>query len=502
MTKFVRVLALALAIFCCTWVAVLWWWQRSGRVTAEVDLVVYLVLLPLVLLVLAFALKGAWNRAAGIASAEPAMASEESAGGSTPHKGQPGGEQTRYATSLIVQVALLSTGGATASEVLQAAADGNPMPVPDKRLVNDAGLPVLCARLPDAELALEEVRDQLEMLAEQLRADTRWPVEQGSESVVRALAALQKPFMAQREWLLDLSTRAHDAQQRPHGVQLQRVRLLLGCAAYWSLFEQALAERWVEALWTSEDDAMAASYVLEILVLPGGGDDLLLSAHSGTHPSATPPEPAWQLLVAAHSDLDQQRIDSLSAIGRLYEASTAPGASMPGEAAAAVLIAPTDWVVPGDLQVQPVLLHQPASTQRAKPIEATGKVDSQALREAAAQAVSAARLVASQLDALVCDGDQHSQRATELYGLTIGDLPQLDPIEDMRVLGRVTGNVGAASGLLVVACASEWARATRKPVLALAMADSRQRLALIVTPLLPEDAVAPEIAQSTGTAKK
>jgi hypothetical protein len=176
-----------------------------------------------------------------------------------------------------------------------------------------------------------------------------------------------------------------------------------------------------------------------------------------------------------------------------------PGGCMPGEAAATVLIASAAWSASEDSAIAPVLLHRPAVGLRNKPVEAAGKVDAQVLGQVVGHAAAAARLELSQIAALVCDADQHSPRATELYGVSIGDLPQLDPLEDMRVLGKVTGHVGAASCLMVVACAAESARALGKPVLAIGMASSRTRLALIVQPL-QQDAVAGDSAAANRIA--
>ena len=495
---FSRVLTLSVAVACLTWVGVLWWWQRSARVIGEFDLVVYLGLLPVVLLVLVFALRHAW-RAAGVraaaASAVVPSTAEALVTPGTPSSDQP----KRYATVRLVHASLVSTGGAQASDLLDAATDGKPLPSPDKTLVNSAGLPVMCARLPDALLPWQACREELDALVLRMsRGDERWQGWQADDGLVRALCALQEPLLAQRQWLLAQAQR-HDEVPGSPLADRPTVQLLLGCAAHWSTLDQALARHWAEALWNGDDTAMAASYTLRLLVVPGTGEDLWLKADQMAHATPDASGAAWLLLAAAHSDLDQQRIDALAAAGQLYEAQTSAGGRMPGEAAAAVLIAPSDWVAPPDLATPPVMLHRPALVQRSKPVEAAGKVDAQMLREAVGQALAAARLPIEQIASLVCDADQHSQRATELYGVTISDLPQLDPIEDMQVLGKVTGNTGCASLLLVMACASERAQALGKPVLALGMADSRLRLALVIQPAPPEDAAAQAGAAANRT---
>lgn len=496
--KLVRKLTLPLAVVCLTWVGVLWWWQRSARVIGEVDLVVYLGLLPIVLLVLVFALRHAW-RVAGVRMSAGLAVSPSSANAVEATGTSLDDAQKRYATLRLVHTALVSTGGVQACDLLEAAADGKPMPAPDNTLVNAAGLPVMCARLPDALLPWQACRAQLDTLVLRLgRDDECWQAWQPDDGLVRALCALQEPLLAQRQWLLGQALR-HGTTQASPSAALPIVRLLLGCAAQWSAPEQTLTRHWAEALWNGDDADMASSYTLQILVVPGAGEDLWLKADQMAYATQTTSAPVWLLLAATHSDLDQRRIDAMAAAGQLYDAHTNPGGCMPGEAAAAVLIAPLNWSAPSDMAMPPVLLHRPALAQRSKPVEAAGKVDAHMLRATVSQALAAARLPADQLASLVCDADQHSQRATELYGMTISDLPQLDPLDDMRVLGKVSGNAGCASLLLVVACASASAQTGRKPVLALGMADSRLRLALVIQPDLPEDAAAQAGAAANRT---
>jgi hypothetical protein len=493
LTQFVRVLLWSLAVCSLTWLGILWWWQRSRRTVAETDMVIYLGVLPLVTLLLILALRSAWTRAGARATVAPAAAPTGAAAAPVGADQPDADERLRHATVRLVHSAVLSTGGAQASELLQAAADGEPMPVPDKSLVGADGLPVMCARLPDASLALEGCRTRLNALVERLQHDhAPWRTEEPSEGVVRALAALHEPMNSQRQWLLDHAFRIDGADALPQAAP-QRVCLILGCAAQWTLFEQALAVQWVESLWAADDDAMRITSVLQTVVVAGTGEDLWLKADHVAHRMPRDEAPDWLLLAAAHSDVDQHAIDVLSAGGLLYDARKAPGGCMPGEAAATALIASAAWSATEDSGIAPVLLHRPAVGLRNKPVEAAGKVDAQVLGQVVGHAAAAARLELSQIAALVCDADQHSPRATELYGVSIGDLPQLDPLEDMRVLGKVTGHVGAASCLMVVACAAESARTLGKPVLAIGIASSRTRLALIVQPL-QQDAVAGDSA--------
>ena len=126
--------------------------------------------------------------------------------------------------------------------------------------------------------------------------------------------------------------------------------------------------------------------------------------------------------------------------------------------------------------------------RRDKSIEAAGKVSSELLQQACTQAIAVARLEAGDLKTLVCDADQHSQRSTELFGTTLALLPDLDPTEDMRVLGTVTGHTGAAGTLAVIAAAAAQARSLEAPCAALSLADPFFRLALVARPDAPDAA--------------
>lgn len=264
--------------------------------------------------------------------------------------------------------------------------------------------------------------------------------------------------------------------QRP---PLPALRVLLGWPLHWTPFEQALARTWVEQVLSDPQADLSAAHALSYTSLAGSGEELWLRADQMSQPATRTP---WLLVAACHSDLDQSRVDALSAVQRLYDASERPGGCMPGEAAAALLLAPADWVAPADMDVSPVRLHRPALARRGKPVEAAGRIAHVELAEVVTQALTAAQIEPTGVSALVCDADQHSQRGAELYGVAVNGLAHLDPVEDMRLLGRVTGFTGVASWLLVLATAASLAKSGKKNTLALGMADSHLRMALVLLP--------------------
>jgi hypothetical protein len=492
LSTFFRALAFLVAVCCLTWVGVLWWWQRTGHSAEVSDLVLYLGVLPLAVALALLGLRWAWQRAAAGGAAAGVAASggatPASAGGADAAKSAEA--QARHAVVQLVLAQAHSVAGDQAGDVLEAAAAGKPLPRPDDDLSNDDGLPVLCARMADQLLDVETVRAELDDLLPAVRQQAAdGPAHEPGEQVLRALAALKPLLVAQRDWLLALHQTQRNAledggasidrlppAQRP---PLPGLRVLLGWPVHWSAFDQALARAWAERCLQDEQRRLAAGYAVAVTSLAGSGEELWLRADQMSHGAGRSP---WLLVAACDSDLTAERVDALASAQRLYDATTRPGGCIPGEAAAALLLAPSDWVPPADLEVATVRLHRPALLRRDKPIEAPGRVGHLQLAQALEQALAAAQVAAADLGMLVCDADLHSQRSTELYGMAVDALQHLDPVEDMRLLGKVTGHTGAASALLVLAAAAEAVRVVKKPTLALGVADSHLRMALVLQP--------------------
>ncbi len=198
----------------------------------------------------------------------------------------------------------------------------------------------------------------------------------------------------------------------------------------------------------------------------------------------------WLRVAACHSDLATSRVDALAAAQRLYHSTERPGGCIPGEAAAALLLAPAAWTPPPDLDAPTVRLHRSALMRRDKPVEAAGRTGHRDLADAISQALVAAQIETSAVGMLVCDADQHSPRSPELFGVTVDALSHLDPVEDVRLLGKVTGYTGVVSWLLVLATAAAAAKANKTNTLALGLADSHLRMALVIKPQEEPDVAA------------
>ena len=491
MTQFFKGLALFLVITCIVWVAVLWHWDSSHHELSIADIVIYLGALPLVIVGVLIGLRWAWKgaqprREAALAAAAAAAEAASAA----PAGGAPSTDDAaRFATAQLLGAYAMCAGGATSQELLAAAAEGKPRPVFDAELRDTEGLSVMCARLKD--LQTEPLATQLEpMLQAQRQQRPEWAGLAFSEHALRALAALTEPLQnalrGLQPWAARLGAPERDPPsaappQRQGGAPvLPMVRLLLGWPEGWSELERAVATDWVQQQVPEHTDIPPTRFVCSAQAC--GGEALWLQADQLLQTLAREGRSDVLLVAACHSDLSDGAVAALEQQNRLFSAQRHPKGLMPGEAAAVLLLAHENWPAAPDVDLPAVRLHRPALMRRDKSVEATGRVTSQCLQDTAADALAASRLAADAVTALVCDADQHSARGTELFGATLALLPQLDPTEDMRLIGTVTAHTGAVNVLLVLAAAAQRARDDDQPCLALCLGDRFMRLAVVARP--------------------
>lgn len=495
MTQFFKGLALFLVITCIVWVAVLWHWDSSHHELSIADIVIYLAALPLVIFGVLIGLRWAWTgaqprREAALAAAAAAAAAARTAATAGTADSTPTSEDAlRFATAQLLGAYATCAGGATPQELLIAAAEGKPRPAFDAELRDTDGLSVMCARLKD--LQTEPLATQLEpLLQAQRQQRPEWVGLAFSEHALRALAALVEPLQNALRGLQPWATRLGAPDQAAPSAAppprqgaapvLPMVRLLLGWPEGWSELECAVATDWVQHQWPEHTDIPMERFVCTAQA--SSGEALWLQADQLLQTLAREGRSDVLLVAACHSDLSDSAVAALEQQGRLFSAQRQPKGLMPGEAAAVLLLAHEDWPAAPDVDLPAMRLHRPALMRRDKSVEAAGRVNSQCLQDTAADALAASRVAAAAVAALVCDADQHSPRGTELFGATLALLPQLDPTEDMRLLGTVTAHTGAVNVLLVLAAAAQRARDDDQPCLALCLGDRFMRLAVLARP--------------------
>lgn len=489
MSKILKPLLLFALLTFVIWVAVLWHWESTHRDMTMTDIVIYLGVLPLAVFGLLLALRWAWRGAA-----QRALAAAASTAAAAPTAAAPSQDQARrHATVKMLSAHVCSPTGVTASEMLEAATAGKPKPSLDAELMDDEGLPVMCARIGSIEEP--QVKELMEpVLAVIQKQKPEWAGAEVPPHVLRALGALQQPLQRALDDLTpwaqhfgaavqEASPAASPATQSE--VPMAMVRIIVGWPAEWTEFDQALAIGWVRWIVTAENvtPIPASRFIFEAQA--GTGEELWLKADQLFAVLTREKREDVVLLAACDSGISEHVVSSLEKQQRLFSAAARPKGLMPGEAAAALVLALPQWPSSPESDTPPVHLHRPAVQRRDKSIEANGRVSPDCLRDTLTQALSVGQLDAAAVGALVCDADQHTPRSTELFGATLELLPHLDPTEDMRLIGTSNGHTGVAGTLLVIAAAAERACEADKPTVALTLGDAFVRLALLVRPNAP-----------------
>ena len=496
MSQFFKGIALFIGVCCLVWVGVLWRWQATQRDMSSADIVLYLGLLPVVLFTLLVLGRWAFTSAsaradARAASAVATAATAASAAGARPTEAS-GDAAARHAALQLLTAQVYTAAGEDVTSLASACAEGQPRPAPDAELRDDDGLPVMCARA--AELPLDDTEEAWEYALQTTRAaQPEWATLEPDAAVRRAAAALDAPLRqalyALMPWSVQLGVRDGQAEPRTerhdHAPML---RVLPAWPAHWSEFERAVARAAAQAIAHEVLAGIAAPQrVVWMPDHPGGGTSHWLAVDTLFQAMLREQRNDVVLVTACHSDLSEQRIEQLQREQRLFTGQS-QRAQMPGEAAAAVVVACSQWPANPEADVPPVRLHRPAVAQRDKPVDGPGKVASTVLEAVAGHALEAARVAAAEVGALCSDADQHTARAAELFGAMLSLLPHLDAVEDTRLTGPLLGRGDATAVLITIALAAQQAGQREQPCLALSVDDPLARLALVARPAPPTPA--------------
>jgi hypothetical protein len=470
MKTFLKAVALLAAVTSVVWIAVIWHWQSTHRDMSAQDLVIYLVLLPLVVFGLVAGLRWAWRGALARQAASASAFAGEPAAGEASTPANESGE--RGLVWPLLGAWVVGPGGDDVAGLLNAAQSGKAGPSPDQALRDGRGLPIMCARAQAIDMAAVEHAWADWDRGRQAVARRPAPLAH----VTRALGALAQALAPSGEkvfeWWLSVPDDARKAA---------RVRVLAAWPENWTEDDRAWASAWLNARLTAlGGEELGSERWLVQHLPPGSGpqawqqaDRLLLALERERCDDLV-------LLLACHSDLSQQAVDSLEHKASLFCADRHPKGQMPGEGAAALLLTRLAPIENGP-RVEPMAwLHRPACVRREKSIDAPGRSSAEVARQAVSDAMAAAAVDRADIAAVCSDAERHSPRATELFGTTIALLPDLDPVQDMRLLGVVQGHAAHTGALWAAAGAAWQARETRRPTLVLSLADPHWRMALVV----------------------
>lgn len=467
MKSWIKGLALGVAVTCVVWIGVLWHWRSHPQEVGVTDLWIYLGVLPLVVwgLLLAgrWALTRAWQKQAGAtAAAEPAPLAA----------GEPAPVAARW---WLMGQWLQLPAAQDAAGLLDAVEAGAPRPTPDAELRDDQGLPVLSARTASLD-------------TEAIAAEWPQPTPLG-EAGLRALASLQPVVEGALGKLQQWGDRLgiSEAVQGPAS-PAHRVRVLVHWPDHWSEAAQTGALQWLRAQLDRQAGPGLPTAHWPVQVVPGDGVSLLMQADKLLETLARQACDDLVLTLACHSDLDSAAIDRLLRERALFQSQHQPRGVMPGEGAVGLLWATQPW--PQDDDEPGVLCSRPQAAHREQSVDAPGRTRARELTQAVDELLSRQQQAAEQICALVTDSDQHTARATELFAVSLGRLPQLDPAEDMRLLGPIVGHLAGVAPLLTLAAGADWVAQGHAPLLAVSVGDRHARLVASLD--RPEPASSPD----------
>jgi hypothetical protein len=538
MKPLLKALALLAAICCLVWLGVLWWWDRTRHDMSTLDIVWYLMVLPVTVFGLVMLGKWAFGGAVEKAKqreAEQAQAQAEKAksgagagpgngDGSAQNPQQAGQRQAFQLLGAHASTAVGLAGSAALADLLAAVKAGDSRPEPDSTLTADDGLPLLCTRIPDLdptefEAAFMGCMEKTDAVAAewaseaQRRAVTECP-PQADEATLRALAALETALLSSLE-----DARLHEASlnadpappaERPvdrvgaqPGGKPERarkpgaaaapaappplppsLRLAWAWPASFNAREKLAAELWLrERVAETTAEWLKPERLQWAAAAAPDGASLWRDAEVFDNLSGPRRRGAMQLLLACHSDLSQEQIDSAERAGAVHT-SRRPAAQFAGECAIALSLASPDWPV---LEDAPAWCHLSRGNviTREKPIDASGKVTSETTDLLVSQLLEATGLKPSDVSAVVTDADQHTNRSKEYFGTLIGTFGHLDAADDSTVLGAALGRLGPAGPLLTAAAAAQMAKSSESTCLGLSLGDPLQRFAVVASPPPP-----------------
>jgi hypothetical protein len=268
----------------------------------------------------------------------------------------------------------------------------------------------------------------------------------------------------------------------------------VGLPAQWSALSQQLASAWVTQQMdelvqrgltaAGQSPAMAstpqAAVQLQVHMVASADalwlllDQQLVQWHRESAPG---------LLLALSADclIAKEVVSDWSREGDLFSGS-APRGRVPGEGAAALLLASSHWKDAPDAVPALAKLHRASMMRREKSADASGRVTADTLRETAAAALRGSGVDAEKVKHLTTDLDHRASRKGEVFGTLQEDLPHIEPIDETLALADGCGDLGVARLLACVALAVDKVKTSDNPVLVLGTYPPVDRFAVAVVP--------------------
>ncbi len=514
MTQFLKAAVVWIAIGAVVWLFTIWRWQTTGYEASNGDIVLHLIALPTLLSVAL--LLALWGVTALRAQAAKPIAAASHVATAADTAAQPAIASVPFAW-VLSEAAVLPV-GADVSSAWSTLQGTPPRPGLDTELQDLDGMPVFTARVPDIDLA-----DWLDAHGE-LAIPHASPTGPSicSAPVLRALALLE-PVLC--EALAVIATLVPDAPVCPRSnaagptgesegagmkahlsgvaepvsaadvaaakARAPQLTVRLSLPHSWPTLERQAAVDWVRSQsgslldWAEATGARGVRWLIEPLDQPEAlWDEVDRSLVQWSRQT----QPELLLMLAVDSGVNEAHVERQQAIGELFTATHQNG-RVPGEGAAALLLASPHWPWLDALADAPIKLWQPVRTRRDKSADAFGRLGSAALSAALKQACEWTQAQTEHL-LVVSDADHRASRTAELFEALQETTPGLDPMTQVTRVGEFCGDLGHARTLATAALASQALRHSDVPEHTVALVaqvqSSHERVVVALTPRVSE----------------
>ena len=511
MAKVWKILALLLVVTALVWLTTLWRWQSSNVDPSAGDLAINLGVLPLLLTAVLAASIWAILRLRTYAGA-PTVAPTSAA---TPAAAPPASAEAERSTHFkILASAVQVRAGSSWSSAQSSIATGECKPDLDAALKDDNGIAMFTAPMPD--LSTDTTADAITELVAQLRQakPEAWAGYEAPAEVLRALTLMEMAASSMQE-ALDaqwpaLSAPPPSARNKPAApIVPPSVAIRVAIPARWSAQSQQAAGAWLAQLFDPFIDAGLQAAGQSRAMAHNTRPAVQLHMHPVDHAEAF-----WLLMdqqlmqwqrdkdagllwvLAADSLVSDNDTAAMGAARELFSGANQRG-RVPGEGAAALLLASPTWPTAPDAEPPLAQLHRASLLRRDKSADASGRVSPQTLLQGATDALKASGWQPAQLEHITSDTDHRASRTGELFEALQELAPQIDTGEQALRLGLGCGDLGVARLLACVALTANQVHESQKPALVLGAFPAFERFAVALTPpVAPPEAAAAAPAQA------
>lgn len=436
----------ALVVGVC-WAGAIAYWRATNRNPTTVDMVLYLLALPLALVM-----------ASGFARARimtPAATPDNLA------PPQPVTAQDVRPPLALLAASLRSPRGESPEELATAILASTARPDLDPELVDDDGFPLMTLRSPDAnDASLQE-----EIIA--WWTATGIPLPELSDPQWRAITMATAVVG-------DLArSAASDLMPAEAIPPMLRVMPLL--PDDWTIGQRRATHAWFRH--TAAQFGWPPDYIELVDEKNEAAPTAILNGLAG---DAAGGSPVAALIVACASNIGKETVAQWSANGSLFT-SLQPEGMIPGEGAAGLLVA--------DLQqaralgeVVFTLLDPVAEGRRDVSADDTRRTDSSLLAKVVERAIDSGDAKLADVAMLAADTGHRSNRVLELMGFASAAMPQLDGTADVVRVGAASGTCGAVPFIAALALGRHHALERAAPVLCISNEDPYQRCAVLIRP--------------------